>query len=242
MDFRHLNLEHKKVSLRKLSKRMRSNSPSVCLDNVQSRFSYTVFRLQFDTCLMMSTVCIGTSFVSVTAEDCRTCRFIFGTTNDIELLSIFTYYYVSVRGLDRSVSIAMSLGWQRPYIYYIYWYFKCFIMLGSSLVLAFKSFLNFLQYKTCVTYKTQRKILKNSIMDKYCWQWLIRDRPDLSSERAPHRDKTETLVASPKVGSIPRRTVWLTVSRNVASTSKYSDGLLAGRPGLFFRQRQETFV
>jgi hypothetical protein len=27
-------------------------------------------------------------------------------------------------------------------------------------------------------------------MDNYCWQWLTRDRLDLSSERAPHRDKT----------------------------------------------------
>jgi hypothetical protein len=31
---------------------------------------------------------------------------------------------------------------------------------------------------------------KTLTMDKYCWQWLARDRPDLSSERPPHRDKT----------------------------------------------------
>jgi hypothetical protein len=36
---------------------------------------------------------------------------------------------------------------------------------------------------------------------------VINDRPDLSSERAPHRDKTTTFgqkVASPGAGSTPR--------------------------------------
>jgi hypothetical protein len=57
MDFRHLNSVHKNVSLRKLLKYMRSNSESVCLDDVQS------------TCLMMSLLCTSTCFVSMTAED-----------------------------------------------------------------------------------------------------------------------------------------------------------------------------
>jgi hypothetical protein len=52
---------------------------------------------------------------------------------------------------------------------------------------------------------------------------MTRDRPDLSSERAPRRDKTtnlrQYLVASPTVGSTSRRTDWPTVSRNVTSAS-----------------------
>jgi hypothetical protein len=50
--------------------------------------------------------------------------------------------------------------------------------------------------------------------------------PDLSSERAPLRDNTanfrqnQYLVASPTVGSTPRRTDWLTVSRNVSTASR----------------------
>jgi hypothetical protein len=53
--------------------------------------------------------------------------------------------------------------------------------------------------------------------------WLTRDRPDLSSERAPNKDnpaifrQNKYLVASPKMGSTPRHTDWLTVSCNVTS-------------------------
>jgi hypothetical protein len=70
------------------------------------------------------------------------------------------------------------------------------------------------------------------------WQLTIdldwHNRPDLSSERAPPTDKTEnsrlvlflkkqTLVRSPKVGSTPRRTDWLTVSRKVTVTVTVTD-------------------
>jgi hypothetical protein len=44
-----------------------------------------------------------------------------------------------------------------------------------------------------------------------------KDRPVLSSERAPHKNKTVT-VSSPRWGSTPRLTNWLTVSRNVTLT------------------------
>jgi hypothetical protein len=52
---------------------------------------------------------------------------------------------------------------------------------------------------------------------------LTKDRPDLLSERAPHRDKTATLekknlVTSPSAGSTPRHADWLTVSRTVTLT------------------------
>jgi hypothetical protein len=55
------------------------------------------------------------------------------------------------------------------------------------------------------------------------WQKLTHDRPDLSSERAPPKDKIETLkkkslIKSLKLGSTPRHTDWLTVSRNVTLT------------------------
>jgi hypothetical protein len=53
-----------------------------------------------------------------------------------------------------------------------------------------------------------------------------KDRPVLSSERAPHKNKTvncqlviaKYLIMSPRWGSIPRLTDWLTVSRNVTLT------------------------
>jgi hypothetical protein len=37
--------------------------------------------------------------------------------------------------------------------------------------------------------KKKKKPKNNLTMDNYCWQWLTRDKPNLSSERAPHRDK-----------------------------------------------------
>jgi hypothetical protein len=53
----------------------------------------------------------------------------------------------------------------------------------------------------------------------YCWLWLTNDRPDLSSERAPHLDRTVTfnqknkyLVMSLRRGSTPRQTDWLTLT------------------------------
>jgi hypothetical protein len=61
------------------------------------------------------------------------------------------------------------------------------------------------------------------------------DRPDLSSERAPHIDKTETLrkinkylVMSPRRGSTPRQTDWLTVSFNVTLTLILNRGSYLG--------------
>jgi hypothetical protein len=56
------------------------------------------------------------------------------------------------------------------------------------------------------------------------WQRLTHDRPDLSSERAPQKDKTVTLRKNtfwsnvPDLGLTPRHTDWLTVSRNVTLT------------------------
>jgi hypothetical protein len=57
------------------------------------------------------------------------------------------------------------------------------------------------------------------------YDWLTSDRPDLSSERAPHMDRTATfrqmnkyLIMSPRRGSKPRQTYWLTVSRKVTLT------------------------
>jgi hypothetical protein len=61
----------------------------------------------------------------------------------------------------------------------------------------------------------KEKMDKNNLtMNNYCWQWLTRDRPDLSSERAPYRDKTTNfsrnyyLVVDPAVGSTLRPTDW----------------------------------
>jgi hypothetical protein len=49
-------------------------------------------------------------------------------------------------------------------------------------------------YIKCVTCKmggNKTKLKeKNLTMDNYCWQLLTRDRPDLSSERAPNKDNT----------------------------------------------------
>jgi hypothetical protein len=55
------------------------------------------------------------------------------------------------------------------------------------------------------------------------WQRLTHDKPDLSSERVPQKDKTVTLkkkslVKSPRLCSTPRHTDWLTVSSNVTLT------------------------
>jgi hypothetical protein len=54
---------------------------------------------------------------------------------------------------------------------------------------------------------------------------LTKDRPVLSAVRVPHKDRTVTvknsnkyLVMSPRWGSTPRLTDWLTVSRNVTLT------------------------
>jgi hypothetical protein len=60
---------------------------------------------------------------------------------------------------------------------------------------------------------------------EYIDKRLTTDRPDLSSERAPPNDRTVTfkkkkrsLVKSPRLGSTPRHTGWLTVSCNVTLT------------------------
>jgi hypothetical protein len=48
-------------------------------------------------------------------------------------------------------------------------------------------------YIICMTCKMggeQKKQKKKLTMDNYCRQWLTRDRPDLSSERAPNKDNT----------------------------------------------------
>jgi hypothetical protein len=60
--------------------------------------------------------------------------------------------------------------------------------------------------------------------DYYFRLWLTNNRPDPSSEWAPHMDRTVTfnqnkyLVMSPRRGSIPKQTDWLTVSRKVTLT------------------------
>jgi hypothetical protein len=53
-------------------------------------------------------------------------------------------------------------------------------------------------------------------MTYYCRQWLTKNRPVLSSERAPHKNKTlsnsnKYMVMSPSWGSTPRLTDWLWV-------------------------------
>jgi hypothetical protein len=55
------------------------------------------------------------------------------------------------------------------------------------------------------------------------WQWLTGDRPDLSSERASHRDNTATFrqktISRHKFQSeVDTKTYWLTVSRNMTLT------------------------
>jgi hypothetical protein len=60
-------------------------------------------------------------------------------------------------------------------------------------------------------------------MDKYCWQWLT--RPDFSSERAPPQRQminlqTELISGHKSYSGLDTKTYWLTVSRNVTSTSK----------------------
>jgi hypothetical protein len=37
--------------------------------------------------------------------------------------------------------------------------------------------------------KKKKKKKLNLATDNYCWQWLTKDRPDLSSEREPNKDK-----------------------------------------------------
>jgi hypothetical protein len=69
------------------------------------------------------------------------------------------------------------------------------------------------------------------LKDYYYRLWLTNDRPDLSSVRAPHIDRTVTfnhnkdLVMSPRRGSTPRQTDWLTVSRKVTLTLTLTRGV-----------------
>jgi hypothetical protein len=49
------------------------------------------------------------------------------------------------------------------------------------------------------------------------WQRLTHDRPDLSSERAPQKWQDSNFKKK-SLGSTPRHTDWLTVSRNVTLT------------------------
>jgi hypothetical protein len=53
-------------------------------------------------------------------------------------------------------------------------------------------------------------------MDNYCWQWLTRDRPNLSSERAPNKDKskiqTELITGRTPQSGLDAKTSWLTAS------------------------------
>jgi hypothetical protein len=77
------------------------------------------------------------------------------------------------------------------------------------------------------TYVISLVLLVNSVnTDKWHNYGLTRtnDRPILSSERVPHKDRTVTfekkkyLVMSPRRGSTSRQTDWLTVSCNVTLT------------------------
>jgi hypothetical protein len=64
-------------------------------------------------------------------------------------------------------------------------------------------------YVKCVTCKMEggnKHKQKNLTMDNYCWHWLTRDRPDLSSAKF-----RQYLVPSPKVGSTQRHTDWPSV-------------------------------
>jgi hypothetical protein len=45
---------------------------------------------------------------------------------------------------------------------------------------------------------------------KYCRLWLIIDRPDLSSERVPHKDTTVTNIWSWEPEGVRHKTYWLT--------------------------------
>jgi hypothetical protein len=63
--------------------------------------------------------------------------------------------------------------------------------------------------------------------ERLCWREsaaYTKDRPVLSSERAPHKTRPQLsnsykyLVMSPRWGSTPRLTDWLTVSRSVTLT------------------------
>jgi hypothetical protein len=51
-------------------------------------------------------------------------------------------------------------------------------------------------------------------MDNYCWQWLTRDRPDLSSVRAPNEAnseiQTELIYGRKSQGGLDAKTYWLT--------------------------------
>jgi hypothetical protein len=62
-------------------------------------------------------------------------------------------------------------------------------------------------------------------VDYDCWLIHTQDRPTLSSDRAPSHGQDSNcqtvnkyLVLSPRRGSTPRQTEWLTVSRNVTLT------------------------
>jgi hypothetical protein len=77
----------------------------------------------------------------------------------------------------------------------------------------------YIKHVTCTMYI----ILNLWQWTKHWWQWLTEDRPDLSSEKAPHGDNTATfrqkkLVTSSRVNLTPRHTDWLTVSRNMTLT------------------------
>jgi hypothetical protein len=79
------------------------------------------------------------------------------------------------------------------------------------------------KYDMCLT-QTVNNLCKIWLTTQGC---IDNDRPDLSSERAPPNDRTVTfkkkkkkrsLVKSPRLGSTPRLTDWLTVSCNVTLT------------------------
>jgi hypothetical protein len=98
-------------------------------------------------------------------------------------------------------------------------------------------------------------VIVYSDKDYYCWLWLTNDRPDLSSERAPHMARTVTfnqnkyMVMIPRRGSTPRQTDWLSVVKwlwlwqlmLILASAVISGPSPAGLRIIFYCLRFETF-